>query len=88
MWCGQPAWAGLTHTQVIFAVGCREEKLKPPENAPPEFAALVTRCMATEPPERPSFEEIAPEIERILSTWGPRAPTAAMPFTTEEMNNN
>lgn len=81
MWCGQPAWAGLSHTQVIFAVSCRDEKLKLPEDAPENLIALMAKCMATEPADRPSFREIATEIEGILAELGPRPPKLDAPMT-------
>ena len=65
---GRRAWTGLTTPQVIFAVGCREQKLELPSEGkvPHEVVEILQKCMATEASERPSFEEVCTELDTLL----------------------
>ena len=65
LYTGNRAWAGSSQAQVIFAITCRNEKLKLPENTPPRYAKLVEACMGDRN-DRPTFEFIIKELEEML----------------------
>jgi serine/threonine protein kinase len=67
LWTGKRAWDKLSQAQVIFAVTCRNEFLKMPEDAPPEYRALAMQCMSPNRNERPTFDEIVPRLDSLLA---------------------
>lgn len=77
MYTGKRAWDGLSQAQVIFAVTCRGERLKMPEETPPAYAALAMECMAEEREDRPTFYEIVPRIDAMLAEL-PKASLVSM----------
>lgn len=66
MWAGRPAWAGMNQHQVVFAVSCLEQKLEWDGEVPPRYAELANRCMASDPADRPTFEQVAEELKDML----------------------
>ena len=76
---GERPYRGLTHGQVLHQVA-QGRALAPPASAPPALAAFLRRCLAADPAERPTFEQIArellPELERALLSVAPSAPAA------------
>jgi serine/threonine protein kinase len=67
LWTGTRAWDKLSQAQVIFAVTCRNEFLKMPEDAPAEYSALAMQCMAVDRNERPTFDEIVTRLDALLA---------------------
>ena len=67
LWCGKRAWGEFSIGQTLFAVTCRGDTLKIPENAPAEYAALMKACLSPDRSKRPSFSEIVPRIDAMLS---------------------
>lgn len=66
LYTGNRAWAGSSQAQVIFAITCRNEKLKLPEDAPPRYVTLVDACMGDRE-NRPTFDYIRQELEAMLA---------------------
>jgi serine/threonine protein kinase len=65
---GERPYRGLTHGQVLHQIA-QGRALEPPACAPPAFAAFLRRCLAADPAERPTFEQIVrelPALERAL----------------------
>ena len=69
MFTGKRAWEGMSQAQVIFAVTCRNERLKMPKDCPEAYAQLAMECMAEERVRRPTFDEIVPRIEGVLAEF-------------------
>ena len=67
MFTGKRAWDGMSQAQIIFAVTCRNERLKMPKDCPEAYAQLATACMADDRDERPVFNEIVPRIDTMLA---------------------
>ncbi|KAL4529734.1 hypothetical protein Ndes2526A_g04498 [Nannochloris sp. 'desiccata'] len=69
---GKRAWRGLSTTQVVFAVSCREQKLEMPsfEGVSKEVVAILEKCTATEASERPTFEELCTELDALIDGGG------------------
>ncbi len=67
MWNGKRAWRHLPPLGVVHAVALQRRRLEVPKSAPPAVADLMQRCMAEDPGMRPSFNEILPTLEWILS---------------------
>ncbi len=59
------AWAGMLHAHIIYAVAIRREKLKFIPNAHPALVAIAERCMERDPALRPTFADIAAELQAI-----------------------
>jgi Protein tyrosine and serine/threonine kinase len=67
LWSGKRAWGKLSQAQVIFAVTCKNEFLKMPEDAPEGYSALAMQCMSPNRNERPTFDEIVPRLDALLA---------------------
>jgi serine/threonine protein kinase len=68
LWMGQRAWSGSSVGHVIFNVTVKNTRLPLPETAPPALVALCEECVRTDREERPTFEEIVPRLEELLTT--------------------
>ena len=66
LWAGKRAWQGKSEAQIVWSVSCQEEKLVMPQGTPEEYGALAQRCMATDPCERPDFEEVLDRLNFML----------------------
>lgn len=62
----QKAWANSSLAQVIYAVTIRNEMLQMPATAPAAYSALTNACMSKERENRPTLDEIVPQIETML----------------------
>lgn len=49
-----------THTTTTFRY-----RLSPPVNCPPEIAELMLSCLETNPEDRPSFEKLFGEVQKL-----------------------
>ena len=67
LWTGKRAWDKLSQAQVIFAVTCRNECLKMPEDAPADYGALAMQCMSPDRNQRPTFDEIVTRLDSLLA---------------------
>ena len=67
MFCGERAWAGCMPVQIIFSVGTLGHFLEFPEEAPTELKKLAAACMSPIPTDRPTFDEIADILMKVLS---------------------
>ncbi|KAK9827953.1 hypothetical protein WJX81_000153 [Elliptochloris bilobata] len=65
MVAGCRAWASMTHAQVIHAVIVERTALVWPSAAPAAYVALGQRCLAREPRDRPTFEQIGAELAQM-----------------------
>ena len=63
---GESSTAGAHAAQVLFKV-FSGEKPPVPADMPPDYRALMERCWAFEPSERPSFKEVKTELRRMLA---------------------
>jgi hypothetical protein len=52
------AWAGLSHQAVVHAVCVERLQLAFPQDTPEAVVMLGEACLAYEPSERPSFQDI------------------------------
>lgn len=72
---GVRAWAGLTHPQVMHAVGVARTPLTFDSARPLALPAhdtyfqLAEACMAPEPSQRPSFEDIQMVLKSAAEAW-------------------
>ena len=58
--------------QITVNVSVRKERPKIPDATPPEFAALITACWASDPNDRPQFPRVVELLELMdFSTWAP-----------------
>ncbi|XP_027120996.1 uncharacterized protein [Coffea arabica] len=55
-------WDNLNSMQVIGAVGFMNQRLDIPKDVDPQWAAIVESCWHSEPPNRPTFQEL---VERF-----------------------
>jgi serine/threonine protein kinase len=61
---GQPAFSkSLTRDQIAVRVAVKDKRPLIPDSVIPDVQKLITACWASEPEERPSFEEI---VERLV----------------------
>ncbi|KAH7622933.1 hypothetical protein Ndes2526B_g02221 [Nannochloris sp. 'desiccata'] len=67
LWTGKRAWDKLSQAQVIFAVTCKNEFLKMPEDAPADYGALAMQCMSPDRNGRPTFDEIVARLDLLLA---------------------
>lgn len=71
MFSGKRAWKGLSQYQIIYALTCHGERIKMPPEAPQEYAKLATECMSWNVRHRPTFEEVVPRIDAMVTALGP-----------------
>ena len=50
---------------MIHLVANENKSLQPPADTPPQLARLMRLCMARDPAERPTFEALIPELDRL-----------------------
>ncbi|WIA44433.1 hypothetical protein OEZ86_007193 [Tetradesmus obliquus] len=65
---GSRAWAGMSHMAVVNAVCCDKKTLQFPADAPDALVMLGKACMAYNPAERPTFQDIL-DILEPLNEW-------------------
>jgi hypothetical protein len=63
---GGTAFAGAHYGEVFEAVVLRDARPPLPPGMPEPYALLMTRCWATDPAERPSFESVLRCIHLML----------------------
>jgi serine/threonine protein kinase len=62
-------WRADTPTQILKAhLHVEPDPLPPVDGLPPEVAALVERCLAKDPADRPTSEQAARELTDVLAT--------------------
>jgi len=61
-------YAGKNTMQVVRSID-RGERLPIPDWCPPNYAKLINRCWDTDPTNRPSFPEILPIMENMISEF-------------------
>ncbi|KAF2075586.1 hypothetical protein CYY_003129 [Polysphondylium violaceum] len=61
-------YAGKNTMQVVRSID-RGERLPMPDWCPPAYAKLINRCWDTDPTNRPSFPEILPIMENMISEF-------------------
>ena len=61
---GKVPWGNMNPIQVIAAVGFKKRCLPRPEHSDAVLVALMERCCAHDPVERPSFSEILQTLDR------------------------
>ena len=66
MWSGRRAWLGKLSTQILLAVTMPGKGLQVPADAPAPLAALMRSCLAFEPGERPTFSQVAEQLQAHL----------------------
>jgi len=74
---GEEPWAGRTLGQIAAAVATRGERPRVPEAVDARVAALVRRCWAEDPLERPAAQALVGELAALLQEEGGGAPAAA-----------
>ncbi|KAF6260297.1 kinase-like domain-containing protein [Scenedesmus sp. NREL 46B-D3] len=62
---GSRAWAGLSHMGVVNAVCCNRQQLQFPGDAPDALVMLGVACMAHDPAERPTFQDVLDILEPL-----------------------
>ncbi|WIA23927.1 hypothetical protein OEZ85_013569 [Tetradesmus obliquus] len=62
---GSRAWAGMSHMAVVNAVCCDKKTLQFPDDAPDALMMLGKACMAYNPAERPTFQDILDILEPL-----------------------
>ncbi|KAL3151455.1 hypothetical protein ABBQ38_012460 [Trebouxia sp. C0009 RCD-2024] len=75
MFSGQRAWAGMSYTQVMQAVGYEQRGPEWPPSAPPPLAALGNGCFELDPDKRPTFKECVEQLNAMLASV--EAPSSA-----------
>lgn len=64
-------WAHLSSpVQIIFAVAVSKERPPLPASLAPPLRALVAACWADAPRDRPSFLDVAAELDSMLRALG------------------
>ncbi len=67
LFCGERAWEGCLAVQIVFAVGTLGHTLDFPDEAPAALKDLAAACMATDPRDRPHFDDIVERLTNMLS---------------------
>ncbi|XP_002530885.3 serine/threonine-protein kinase CTR1 [Ricinus communis] len=62
----QQPWRSLNQAQVVAAVGFKNQRLEIPNNINPSVAALIDRCLTSEPSKRPSFSYIMETLQKVI----------------------
>ncbi|KAK9839806.1 hypothetical protein WJX81_003100 [Elliptochloris bilobata] len=62
---GKAAFAGMNHAQVIHHVAILKRRLELPVDAPPALRALAERCMAIDPSQRSTFDQVKRELSQL-----------------------
>ncbi|XP_075906716.1 non-receptor tyrosine-protein kinase TNK1 [Nelusetta ayraudi] len=57
-YCEEP-WFGLTGRQILWRVEREGERLEKPPDCPQEMYAVMRKCWACNPPDRPNFTQLA-----------------------------
>ncbi len=63
-------WAGMSHAQIVYAVGMVKTELQFYPSAPPRFVDLARRCLSYDYKERPSFQEAVDQLAVIAREAG------------------
>ncbi|PSC76682.1 kinase [Micractinium conductrix] len=64
---GEEAWQGMHPMHTILQVTQHGARPPVPPHCPPALAALMARCWAEEPADRPQFADIVPELQQQLA---------------------
>jgi serine/threonine protein kinase len=64
---GSRAWAGMSHTQVLTAVGYHHKRPIFPDYIDKDIAALANACMAQDARKRPTFREVVAAVDAKLA---------------------
>jgi len=64
---GKPPWSQYSNKEVLEAVNLRNEKLAKPVSCPDLFYALLLKCWAKEPEDRPNFEKVFEQGQEIYN---------------------
>lgn len=70
MFAGEPPMIDKTIFQIATKLTVRREHPPIPERAPPILQALLVRCFAFEPSERPSADELVAQLQRVIDAGG------------------
>ncbi|KAL4452748.1 hypothetical protein ABPG75_008410 [Micractinium tetrahymenae] len=80
MLSGRRAWAGLTSMQILTARSTNKERLEVPAGCPRGLRELVESCLSDDHTQRPSFDGIVAQLDRLMAEAEARAAaTAASP---------
>ena len=80
IWSRKIPWAGLKHTVIGFQVVCKRQRLPVPDGTPTDLAELTRRCWAHDPAERPSFKEIALQLQATTPRQAFASPRDSLGF--------
>eukprot|EP00249_Psilotum_nudum_P023813 c28991_g1_i1 orf=309-3122(-) len=61
----QRPWSGLSHAEVVGAVGFQNRRLQIPKDVNPKIAAIIELCWASDPRQRPSFASIMESLKSL-----------------------
>ena len=67
MYTGLRPWRGLSHAQVVEAVGREGKVLLWPDEAPDGLAALGEACCSPEPRDRPTFADVLEVLQPLVA---------------------
>lgn len=70
MYSGQRAWAGMSYTQVMQAVGYEQRGPEWPDQAPTALKALGNACFELDPDARPTFKQCIEHLSSMLAACG------------------
>ncbi|DBA75652.1 hypothetical protein WJX79_010067 [Trebouxia sp. C0005] len=70
MYSGQRAWAGMSYTQVMQAVGYEQRGPEWPDQAPTALKALGNACFELDPDARPTFNQCIEHLSSMLAACG------------------
>lgn len=61
-------WNGLSHAQVVGAVGFQNRRLTIPPNTSPGLVSLMESCWADDAAQRPSFRNIVEVLKKLIKS--------------------
>ncbi|KAL5839887.1 hypothetical protein ACOSQ4_012495 [Xanthoceras sorbifolium] len=76
---GEEPYADLHYGAIIGGIVSNTLRPAVPESCDPDWKSLMERCWSADPPERPSFTEIANELRSMAAKIPPKGHNASQP---------
>ncbi|PKU84067.1 Serine/threonine-protein kinase CTR1 [Dendrobium catenatum] len=64
-------WNHLNAMQVVGVVGFMDQRLDIPQGIDPKIAAIISDCWASDPLQRPSFQDLVGRLSEIMRAMAP-----------------